>query len=237
MHRAAIVITSWDDADKHTFKLCLLLERYKIRGTFFIPLVALRKGWISKEQLRSLSEIQEIGSHTVTHVDLTQLNDTFLSEEIKHSKLILEEIIGKPVASFCYPGGHYNARVIQFVKRAGYRCARTRIKYSLENYQNPFRIKTTLQAGRQRLFSVQTMRALRLLKLGSRLLVGDWVKLGKYNFEVALARGGVYHLWGHAWEIEERNEWDKLEDLLAYIANRPSVVYMTLGQYVSFSRE
>jgi len=233
MKHTVIAITSWDDADKHTAKLFSLLERYKIQATFFVPIVAFRKRWINKEQLMSLSEVQEIGSHTITHVDLTQLDDSHLSREITHSKLVLEEIIGKRVTSFCYPCGRYDANVVKHVKHAGYSCARTRVKYSLENPRDLFKIKTTLQASKQYLLSKQTIRALRLLRLGSKLLLDDWVELAKHLFDRALARGGVYHLWGHAWEVEKKNEWKKLEELLTYIANRPNVKYVTLGQYAS----
>jgi hypothetical protein len=30
-------------------------------------------------------------------------------------------------------------------------------------------------------------------------------------------RGGVFHLWGHSWEIAENKEWPQLERCLAYL--------------------
>ena len=30
----------------------------------------------------------------------------------------------------------------------------------------------------------------------------------------ALAQNGVFHLWGHSWELEESQQWSRLEDVL-----------------------
>ena len=44
-----------------------------------------------------------------------------------------------------------------------------------------------------------------------------------------LLEGGVWHLYGHSWEIQELGLWDQLGDLLDYVAHRPGVVYATNG--------
>jgi len=33
-------------------------------------------------------------------------------------------------------------------------------------------------------------------------------------------RGGIFHLWGHSWEIEEFGGWALLDDFLRYAADR-----------------
>lgn len=75
---------------------------------------------------RELSELgMEIGSHSITHPKLNKIADTQLRSEIIDSKLILEDQLGQPVTSFCYPKGRYNNRVLKYVKKAGYQCAFT----------------------------------------------------------------------------------------------------------------
>ena len=53
--------------------------------------------------------------------------------------------------------------------------------------------------------------------------------------ERTLREGGVFHLWGHSWEIEREHQWDRLEELLALIAaNKERVICLTnseLGSY------
>jgi hypothetical protein len=38
--------------------------------------------------------------------------------------------------------------------------------------------------------------------------------------EAAIQSGGVLHLWGHSWEIEECGSWIALETMLASMAER-----------------
>ena len=58
---------------------------------------------------------------------------------------------------------------------------------------------------------------------------GDWVALGKRLFDRVLREGGVWHLFGHSWEIEQRGLWDGLAELTRYVARRPGVTYLTNG--------
>jgi len=46
-------------------------------------------------------------------------------------------------------------------------------------------------------------------------------------FDRVMATGGVYHLWGHSWEIEERGEWERLERVLSYIGRHEGVSYVS----------
>jgi hypothetical protein len=47
----------------------------------------------------------------------------------------------------------------------------------------------------------------------------DWTRLARIQFDRMLVNGsGVFHLWGHSWELEEYQQWDRLDSFLAYIA-------------------
>ncbi|MCL5670451.1 MAG: polysaccharide deacetylase family protein [Acidobacteria bacterium] len=79
---------------------------------------------MSAAQVRELADSGfEIGSHTLTHPRLTELNDTDLDEEIAGSKHKLEDLTGKEVRSFSYPYGDYDNRVLRAVVAAGYSSA------------------------------------------------------------------------------------------------------------------
>lgn len=68
---------------------------------------------------------QAIGSHALTHPDLTALEPAQAREEITASKHKLEDLFGRPVDHFCYPFGSWNPRVRDMVAEAGYRTACT----------------------------------------------------------------------------------------------------------------
>jgi peptidoglycan/xylan/chitin deacetylase (PgdA/CDA1 family) len=74
-----------------------------------------------------LKELQaagiEVGSHGATHRALTALDDAELAAETGGSRAALEEIVGVPVVSFCYPYGAADVRAVEAVRRAGYRAA------------------------------------------------------------------------------------------------------------------
>jgi len=46
------------------------------------------------------------------------------------------------------------------------------------------------------------------------------------------ADGGVFHIWGHSWEIEKYKMWDELKNVLEYISKHNGVDYLTNGQII-----
>jgi peptidoglycan/xylan/chitin deacetylase (PgdA/CDA1 family) len=65
------------------------------------------------------------GSHTNSHVLLTQVPLEEAREEIVSSKNKLQAILGAPVTSLCYPAGMYNAQLARVTEQAGYLAAVT----------------------------------------------------------------------------------------------------------------
>ncbi|MBK8144058.1 MAG: polysaccharide deacetylase family protein [Bacteroidetes bacterium] len=82
-----------------------------------------RVSYMSVEQLIELSDKGfEIGSHGMTHSLLIAeyMNKEKVLNELQNSKQYLEEITGKPVISYCFPAGRYNAEMIELAKQVGY---------------------------------------------------------------------------------------------------------------------
>jgi peptidoglycan/xylan/chitin deacetylase (PgdA/CDA1 family) len=69
---------------------------------------------------RAAAEGIEIGSHGLTHVDLTRSGEAVLRAEVADSRARLEEVTGGPVAGFCYPYGSVDRRAADAVRDAGY---------------------------------------------------------------------------------------------------------------------
>ncbi|MFI9171350.1 polysaccharide deacetylase family protein [Streptomyces lincolnensis] len=84
-----------------------------------------RKPLLTADGIRraAAAEGVEIGSHGLTHVDLTRSDDTLLKSEVTESRAVLEELTGLPVEGFCYPYGTLDQRVVDAVREAGYRYA------------------------------------------------------------------------------------------------------------------
>ena len=79
---------------------------------------------MSPKQARELAENGfEIGSHTLTHPRLANLDDDQLTREIVDSKQKLEDIVQQEVTSFSYPYGSFDGRVLNAAAAAGYKSA------------------------------------------------------------------------------------------------------------------
>jgi peptidoglycan/xylan/chitin deacetylase (PgdA/CDA1 family) len=224
------VTSSWDDVTRVDLKLCDLLEVYKIKGTFFAV-----NNWIGKrisqDDLKHISESYEIGAHTLNHVKLTSVPNEVAKREISGSKRLLEEILEKTVESFAYPNGLYNKTHVEMVQNAKYLCARTTKPFYTMMAKNPYELNVTVWAAPHRIRDIQGLFRLFNLSHGlvSNLMrVKKWSEIGKQIFDVLLESGGVFHLFGHAWQVEEIGGWHMLEDLLSHIAFRKNVMYATM---------
>jgi peptidoglycan/xylan/chitin deacetylase (PgdA/CDA1 family) len=162
-----------------------------------------------------------------------------LTYEVTACKDRLEQIIGAEVPMFCYPNGRYDYRVIEELKRAGYKGARTTRMLSVTSTFNPFEIPTSLQvfphlkSGYVRGLG-RAKNILGIWRFTTQLSgFPSWIALGKELFDQALQKGGIWHLYGHSWEIEQLALWKELEEMLDYVANRDGVIYASNAQMLS----
>lgn len=80
-----------------------------------------RKPLLSADGVRQAADAGvEIGSHGLTHIDLTRADDATLRAEVSDSRTLLTELIGAPVDGFCYPYGTIDRRAVAAVREAGY---------------------------------------------------------------------------------------------------------------------
>ena len=222
-----IFTTSWDDGHSNDIKLAKILDNYGIKGTFYIPIVSIGK-WLSKEILIEISRNHEIGCHTITHCSLTEVTIKKAKEEIKKSKDQLENILNKKINCFCYPKGKYNEKIKDIVKNCGFICARTIERFNFNIPNDLFEMGTTIQTLN---FKRDILKVLKITKSPIISINSlNWLYLAKFMFDRMLVTGGVYHLWGHSWNIERRNFWEKLENFLDYVAHRKNVKYLTNGE-------
>jgi len=101
-----------------TYSLALPeLERIGATGTVFVISDLVEKKWqdqpvMSSGMLQSLSSRGwEIGSHTRTHPNLTELSDSQINVELRDSKEHLEAITHTKITSLSYPFNAQNNRI------------------------------------------------------------------------------------------------------------------------------
>ena len=54
------------------------------------------------------------------------------------------------------------------------------------------------------------------------------------EFDRFLEDGGIWHLWGHSWEIDQLGLWDELAEMLDYVHGREDVLYLNNGDVLQY---
>jgi peptidoglycan/xylan/chitin deacetylase (PgdA/CDA1 family) len=122
------VVLSFDDGylDQYV-NAARLLRRYHWPAV--LNLVVYRGTALRDSQVRRMVKWGwEIGAHTLHHPILTRCSSATLRRELASSRRILRQKFDVRVDFFCYPGGHYDHRVMRAVRDAGYLAA-TSIRY------------------------------------------------------------------------------------------------------------
>jgi len=213
--------TSWDDGHPADLRVAELLVKYGLGGTFYVPMSA-PGGTMTAAQIRDLSGSFEIGAHTLHHLVLTKLGEQKAVDEIVGSKNWVEDTTGAACTMFCAPQGKFATRELEIARSGGYLGFRTVELSSLgfPRWKSGILVMpTTIQAYQHSPFTL-AKNAVKRMAVGNlwRVLVHgnsvEWPKAAKSFLRHALSFGGVFHLWGHSWEMEGTRQWQRLEETL-----------------------
>jgi peptidoglycan-N-acetylglucosamine deacetylase len=140
----------------------------------------------------------------------------------------VENITGHRINSFCYPDDPYTSVHTQLVRDAGYQYARTVARHAL-TVGEPYEAPTSLHTYNHwsDLWKIARFAKFKPVKLRQYF---EWDSLGRAMFDRVAVTGGVFQLWGHSWEIDQHNDWERLEGMFRYISARPGVKYVTNGE-------
>ncbi|MCZ2803721.1 polysaccharide deacetylase family protein [Modestobacter sp. VKM Ac-2983] len=127
---ARVLAVTFDDGLLDFRNAVEVLQRTGARATMYVPTADVglrlapddphgsRLSWSELAEVAALGV--EIGSHSVNHRTMDVLPRPELHREIVDSKQQIEDALGLPVTSFCYPHGYSSRHVAAAVRRAGY---------------------------------------------------------------------------------------------------------------------
>ena len=219
-----------------TFAAADLLASLGYAATFYIPARNEERAVIGAAGIQRLIEGFEVGAHTYNHRALTGLGHGMAMREILDGKAWLEDASSLPVKSFCYPRGKFNHQVRELVVQAGFTGARTTMGNIVTYPTDVFLCGTTSQVFSHRRL-IHTRHAIieqnwrgalnyaRIFRLST-----DWRDHFERGVAYVCEHGGVAHLWFHSWELDESDEWGRLEQLLGRLKARHQFHCVTNGE-------
>jgi peptidoglycan/xylan/chitin deacetylase (PgdA/CDA1 family) len=99
------------------------------------------QGGISRTAVQHLVDAGwELDTQGYTHADLVAIGDAQLHREVATARRTMQRRWHVPVHWFCYPSGHYDARVVAEVRAAGYVGSTTVVPGWAQRSDDPYRL-------------------------------------------------------------------------------------------------
>ena len=221
MGKTKAVTFSYDDAIQSDRRFVELLNKYNLKGSFNVSsnMCIEAEGQENPRNIK-LSEIKEaykgheIAAHGYTHPHLDRLPLEAMSYEIYQDRITLEKASGQIVKGFVYPYGNYSKDTITALRMNGLVYARTCMgfpKYhEFDVPENWLEMDTTCHHADKRLFD-----------LADTFINED--PLRNWHRKA----GFLFSIWGHTYEFDKEEEWERIEKLMSIISNREEVWYPT----------
>ncbi len=142
-----------DDGYRSTYSVAYpILKKYGFTATMFIytefvGASRLAVTWAQLKEMRASGF--SIGSHTVTHSDLTkpradESTDAFIArirQEMRESKRIIDRKLGQNTFVLAYPFGYYDRRAVNLAHETGYQLAASVRRGGNPFFANPLALK------------------------------------------------------------------------------------------------
>ena len=218
------LVLSFDDATTYDRKVVELLNKYQLKGTFFVNSGTLdTAGFLSSNELSTLFKGHEVGAHGVNHINLKDLTKDEILYQIERDVKSLEGYMKIPVEGFAYPFGDYNKKVLKATQETKVKYART-VKGTID-FKQPkdfFEWHPTMHFSGMAWDTDDRERRNR----------GVQFMLDKVEEFLDDPNAEIIHLWMHSWEFkDDRFKWDQLERLFRIISQEEEVYSVTCMEY------
>lgn len=218
------LILSFDDGTVYDRRIVELLNKYQMKGTFFLNSGTLDKpGYLSGDELSTLFKGHEIGSHSINHIKLKELDKSEIQYQIEEDIVNIEQYTKEKVRGFAYPFGEHNKKVRDVVKSLGLNYARTTT--GTKEFKRP---KDFLVWDPTLHFSGMAWDT----EDRERRNRGVQFMLDKVEEFLDDWDSEVLHIWLHSWEFkDDRFKWDQFERLCRIVSQEDEVEFVTCSEY------
>lgn len=154
------LVISFDDGQLSVYENAFpIMKKYGFTGILYLvgTYVDAQTFMTSAQIKEMVAAGWEVGSHSMSHQDLTALESDQQFYEVTKSREVLMEKIGEPVNSFAYPFGYYNEGLMNMARRAGYSSA---VGVGYTYYQSEWNLYVLQRRDVKGAFDLRTFAAL-----------------------------------------------------------------------------
>ena len=212
---------SYDDGLTQDLRVIDILDKYGLKGTFNISSGCFGKDhyltindtevkhfYVNPSELSQIYKNHEIASHALTHENLFYLTDEEIIQQVEEDRINLEDMTGREIVGFAYPGGGFDGRTAEVLKhRTGVKYARTALPtLGFSRPANPYIWYPT--------------ENYRFLMNNCMYLVDEFLNANPNE-------PMVLYIWGHGYEHDAYNDWEQFEEFCKHISGRDDIFYGT----------
>ncbi len=212
---------SYDDGVTQDERLIEIFDKYGLKCTFnlnsqrfgredYLDFKEKRVNHIkfSAADVARIYKNHEVAVHTLDHPTLVGLEENEIIRQVEQDRINLSEICGYEVVGMAYPNGPNDDRVAGIIRdHTGVKYSRTvTTTYNFDLQTNLYRFNPTIH---------QYNEYDRLFELADRF------------FEQEACEDQIFYIWGHAYEFDIHDDWNRFEDFCRYISGHEDVFYGT----------
>ena len=152
------------------------------------------------------NDLCEIACHAYTHPRLNLCDNAMATAQVLEDRKALEEMFGRPIQGMAYPYGTYDDRVVGILEACGIRYCRTTV--STGRFDIPedwLRLPATCHHNDPKLME----------------LADAFLAPSRYP------EPRLFYLWGHTYEFDIDNNWDRIEAFARKMARNDEIWYAT----------
>lgn len=207
---------SYDDGVTPDLRLIEIFNKYNLKCTFNLNygLGPTTGGWEYKgkpvnrldlrEHIRSYAG-HEIAAHALTHQNLVEIGVEAARKEMVEDAEGLTKLSGKRPVGMAYPYGTFDDPTVELLRELGFQYARTVWDSGNFDVQTDLlRFRPTCHHDDERLF-----------------------ELAEEFLGLETEEPKIFYIWGHSYEFEGNDNWDRMEKLCRMVAGRDDIFYGT----------